>query len=136
MNVSRSPDGDFLPTRAILRVVIVVIASAVAVYLIYLVREPLGWLVLALFLAVAAAGPVAFLSRYMRKGFAVAITYVSIALAPFLIALVLVIPLVEQTADFVDSLPAYVDELHEELAPRTSLTDESRHAGRGKRRTE
>ncbi len=43
------------------RVVAVVVIAVLALYLIYLLRQPLGWLVLAGFIAVAVSGPVRFL---------------------------------------------------------------------------
>ena len=49
--------------RALLRVIVTVVLSALALYVVYIVREPLGWLVLATFLAIAASGPVNFLAR-------------------------------------------------------------------------
>src|SRR5215211_3274590 len=59
--VSVTPVPREQPTiRAILRVVVTVVLSAVALVLMYLVREPLGWVVLAMFLAIAASGPVNF----------------------------------------------------------------------------
>jgi PadR family transcriptional regulator PadR len=39
-------------------------------------------------------------------------------------------------AEVLAEVSAYVDELHEELGFRKSTTDESRHAGRGRRRPE
>ena len=44
--------------RGILRVVATVVASAIALYLIYLLRTPLGWLFVATFVAVSVAAPV------------------------------------------------------------------------------
>jgi uncharacterized membrane protein YccC len=58
--VSVSPVPREQPTvRAILRVVVTVVLSALALVLLYLVREPLPrWLLLATFIAIAASGPV------------------------------------------------------------------------------
>ena len=39
--------------RAILRVVVTVVLSVLALYLVYLLREPLSWMVIATFVAVA-----------------------------------------------------------------------------------
>jgi len=47
-----------------------------ALYLIYRVREPLGWIVLGAFVAIAASGPVNLLSRKLPRGAAIAIVYV------------------------------------------------------------
>jgi predicted PurR-regulated permease PerM len=115
VSVPRPETAEFPTTRSVFRVVAVVVASALALVLVYLLRTPIGYLVLALFVAVAAAGPVSVLGRYMRRGAAIAITYVAIAIAPLLIVLVLVVPLVEQTAKFVDRLPTYVEQVHQAL---------------------
>ena len=47
-------------------------------YLIYLVRKPIGWLLIATFLAIALSGPVNVLDRYMKRGFAIAIVYLGL----------------------------------------------------------
>ena len=46
-----------------------------ALYLIYLLRRPLTWIFIAGFIAIALSGPVNFLQRRMRRGFAVALVY-------------------------------------------------------------
>ena len=49
--------------RAILRVVVTVVLSVLALYVVYLVRTPIGYILLGAFVAVAASGPVNLLSR-------------------------------------------------------------------------
>jgi hypothetical protein len=49
---------DVPSVRAVLRVIVTVALSGLALYLMYLVREPLSWLLIAMFVAVAASGPV------------------------------------------------------------------------------
>ena len=44
-------------------------------YLIYLLRKPITWLFIAMFLAVALSPPVNFLNRYMKRGLAIAVVY-------------------------------------------------------------
>ncbi|HYN91676.1 MAG TPA: hypothetical protein VER75_07125, partial [Thermoleophilaceae bacterium] len=63
---SASRDGPSV--RAVLRVVITVVLSALALYLVYQLRQPIGWIVLAAFVAVAASGPVNALSRRLPRG--------------------------------------------------------------------
>jgi predicted PurR-regulated permease PerM len=46
------------------RVVAVVVVTVLTLYLIYLLKKPLGWLVLAGFIAVAVSGPVRLLERW------------------------------------------------------------------------
>ena len=46
-----------------------------ALYLIYLLRQPLTWIFIAGFIAIALSGPVNVLQRRMRRGLAVALVY-------------------------------------------------------------
>ena len=52
------------------------------VYLIYLLRRPIGWLVIAAFVAVALSSPIAILSRRMPRGAAIALVYSLVVLIP------------------------------------------------------
>ena len=51
------------PARVIARNVLVVAAVALILYVLWLLRKPISWLVIAAFLAVAMAGPVNFFQR-------------------------------------------------------------------------
>ena len=73
-----SPSG----TRTIIRTVLIVVCVVLALYVIYLLRRPLSWIVIAAFIAVAAAGPVNYLQRHMKRGLAIAITYLTLILIP------------------------------------------------------
>ena len=53
-----------------------------AVYILYRLRKPISWIVLATFLAIAMSGPVNLLERHMRRGFAIAIAYLAAAARP------------------------------------------------------
>ncbi|MDX6635233.1 MAG: hypothetical protein QOF06_1436 [Solirubrobacterales bacterium] len=98
--------------RAVLRVVVTVVLSALALYLIYLVREPLSWLLIAAFVAVAASGPVNLLSRRLPRGLAIGIVYLGIVLAPLAIGAILIPPAVEQGVKLAKNLPGYVEDLN------------------------
>ena len=52
-----------LSTRMVLRVVMVVVMVVLALWLIYLLRQPLTWIFIAGFLAIALSGPVDWLQR-------------------------------------------------------------------------
>jgi predicted PurR-regulated permease PerM len=97
--------------RAVLRTVLVVVAVVLALYLGYLLRQPIGWVVLAAFIAVALSGPVNLLSRWMRRGFAIALTYLGVILVPVAVALVFVPPLVREGSNLVDKLPQYATDV-------------------------
>src|SRR5262249_62005660 len=56
------------PARAIARNVLVVVGVFLVLYVIYLLRQPISWLIIAAFLAVALAGAGNFFQRYMKRG--------------------------------------------------------------------
>jgi predicted PurR-regulated permease PerM len=104
----------YFPTvRSVLRVVLVVVAVVLTLALMYLLRQPLTWIFIAGFLSIALSGPVAFLSRYMRRGFAVATVYLLLILTPFALIGLLVPPIVTQANNLVQNLPDYAREVSE-----------------------
>jgi predicted PurR-regulated permease PerM len=111
MSTPAATTDDFLSVRAVLRVVLVVVAVVLTLVLMYLLRRPLTWIFIAGFLAVALSGPVTFLSRRMRRGFAIAIVYLCMILTPFLLIGLLVPPLVTQGNNLVQNLPEYAQQV-------------------------
>jgi len=89
------------------RTVLVVVAIGIALYLIYLLRRPVGWLLTATFLAVALSGPVNFLNARMRRGFAIAIVYLGLMAVPFALGALMVPPLVKEGNNLADNAPEY-----------------------------
>jgi predicted PurR-regulated permease PerM len=100
-------------TRVVVRVVVIVIASVLAVYVMYLLRKPIGWLVIAGFLAVAMSGPVNLLHRHMRRGLAIAIAYLVLFMIPIALGAILVPSIVRAVNDLADNVPAYVNDLQD-----------------------
>lgn len=107
------PSPQSLSVRSVLRVVMTVVAVVLTLWLMYLLRQPLTWIFIAAFLAVALSGPVNFLSRRMRRGFAVAIVYLLLILTPFVLIGLLVPPIVTQANNLVQNLPEYAQRLTE-----------------------
>ena len=52
-----------LSVRDIVRIVLTVVCVVVTLYLLWLLRKPISWLLAAIFLAVALSPPVNYLSR-------------------------------------------------------------------------
>ena len=100
--------GDGPKTRAVIRIGLVILALVAAVYVAYLLRRPLGWLVVAAFVALAVAGPVGFLSRHMPRGVAIAAVYGALITLPLLLAVLLVPTIAREAAAFASSAPDYV----------------------------
>jgi predicted PurR-regulated permease PerM len=105
--------------RIIVRTLFIAVLFAILLYLVYLLRKPIGWVLTATFLAVALSGPVNQLNRYMRRGFAITIVYLGLLLIPIGIGAVIVPPLVEQGNNLVQDLPEYAQDL-QDFAQRNS----------------
>jgi len=104
------PTRPELSPRTILRTVITVLAVLVAVYLVYRLRKPIGWLVLASFIAIALSGPVNLLNRHMRRGLAIAIAYLGLVLVPVGLGAIVVPPVVREVTDLANNAPRYVQD--------------------------
>jgi predicted PurR-regulated permease PerM len=103
-----APIQPVLSPRAVARTVLVVVAVVVALYVVYLLRRPIGWVLISIFLAVALSGPVNLLHRRMRRGFAILVVYLGLLLVPIGIAGLIVPPLVTQAHKLATHLPSYV----------------------------
>jgi predicted PurR-regulated permease PerM len=112
---------QFLTVRAILRTVLVVVAVALTLVLIYILRKPLTWIFIAGFIAIALSGPINLLERRMKRGFAVAIVYIALILTPFVLIGLLVPPIVTQANNLVNNLPQYAQEVTEFVNGNDSL---------------
>ena len=98
--------------RAILRIVLVIVGVVLCLYVLYLLRRPIGWIVLATFIAVAMSAPVNLLARHMHRGLAIALAYLGLLAVPILLALILVPPIATKIFDGVEAItcarPDYV----------------------------
>jgi predicted PurR-regulated permease PerM len=99
--------------RTIVRIVLIIVAVGVCLYLIYQVRRPLTWLFISAFLAIALSGPVNRLSKYMRRGFAIVIVYVGLLLIPIGLMGLIVPPFITEGNRFAENLPEYSREVTE-----------------------
>jgi predicted PurR-regulated permease PerM len=97
--------------RVVLRTVLIVVAVALALYLIYLLRRPITWLVIAAFIAVAVSGPVNLLQRRMRRGVAIALTYLMLILIPIGLGALLIPSLVDQIEELAANVPEYAQDV-------------------------
>jgi len=114
---------DLPTTRTILRIVLTVVAIGIALYLIYRLRKPIGWVVLAAFIAVCASAPVNRLNRRMPRGLAIAIVYLGIVLVPIGLLAILIPPVVEQSVELANDLPGYADDLEQTIQENEALQD-------------
>ena len=99
--------------RLVLQASLVIVGVVVLLYLIYLLRQPIGWVLLAMFLALALAAPVNWLAQRMRRGFAITIVYLGLLAVPVLLAAIIVPPIVDEVDDLARDAPRYVADLRE-----------------------
>jgi predicted PurR-regulated permease PerM len=98
------------PLQTIVRTMLAAVCVAFALYLVYLLRKPISWVLIAIFLAVALAGPVNRLNRVMRRGFAILFVYLGLLLVPIGIGALVVPPLVTQLNNLIQNLPQYAQD--------------------------
>ena len=103
--------SDFFAPRVVARTVLITVAVLVGLYLIYLLRRPIGWLLVATFLAVALSGPVNYLDARMRRGFAIALVYLAMLAVPFALGALIVPPLVTEGNKLAENAPQYARDL-------------------------
>ncbi|MDA0180823.1 AI-2E family transporter [Solirubrobacter phytolaccae] len=99
--------------RIIIRTLFIVVFFALALWLVFLLRKPISWVLIAVFLAVALSGPVNWLDQWMKRGFAITIVYLALLLIPIGIASIIVPPLVTQGNNLIQNLPTYAQDAQE-----------------------
>ena len=110
----------------VVRIVLIIVAVAICLYLIYLVRRPLLWLLVAIFIAAALSGPVNLLARRMRRGFAVTIVLVVLLALPLLLIALLVPPVITEGDRFAKNVPAYANDVTEFVQDNRRLRELNR----------
>jgi predicted PurR-regulated permease PerM len=105
------------------RVVLVVVAVVLALYLIWLLRRPLSWVFIAGFLAVALTGPVNMLSRVMPRKLAILCTYLALILIPGLLIAILVPPIVTEATELAEKAPEYAADVQRFVNENETLRD-------------
>jgi predicted PurR-regulated permease PerM len=99
--------------RAVLSVLGIVIVTAIVLEVIWIARGVLLWVLVAVFLAMALNPAVEWLQAkgLQRRGAAVAVTYAGALLGIVAIAALFIPTLIDQTNNFVDAVPGYVEDL-------------------------
>jgi predicted PurR-regulated permease PerM len=109
-----SGDDWAVSSRLIAKIVLVACGVLAALYLVYLIREVVGLVLIAIFLALAIAPAVSWLNdRKVPRALAILLVYLGIAASIFGIGLVVVPPIVNGVNGLSNDLPGYVDDLRE-----------------------
>ena len=109
--------------RAVAMTVLTAVLVVLALYLVYLLRKPIGWLLIATFLAIALSGPVNLLSRRMKRGFAITLVYLGLLLVPVGIGAVVVPPIVDGGNDLAENAPEYARDVTKFVEDNDTLRD-------------
>jgi predicted PurR-regulated permease PerM len=102
-----------LTGRLIVRLLLILLLFALSLWLVFLLRKPIGWVLIATFLAIALSGPVNWLNQWMKRGFAITIVYFALLLIPIGIAALIIPPLVTQGNNLVENLPEYAQDVQD-----------------------
>jgi len=101
------------PVRTVFAVLGIVIAVWALLQVLFITRQVLTWILVALFFAIALSPAVDWLQErgIRRRGYAVGLTSLGVAGVITLIAWLVIPPLVEQVNDFASKVPDYIDDL-------------------------
>jgi predicted PurR-regulated permease PerM len=92
----------------------VVVVVVVGLYMAYLLRKPITWIVIAGFIAIAVSGPIRWLQgRGFPRGAAIGSVYVALILTPVLFGSVLVPPIVTEANNLAEKVPAYAEDIQD-----------------------
>lgn len=112
-----------LPARTIVRAVAIVVIAVLSLYLIYLLRKPIGWVLTATFIAIALSAPVNWLNNHMRRGLAITIVYLAVILVPVGLTALVVPPLVTQGTNLAEDLPSYASDVQDYVNKNEKLRE-------------
>jgi predicted PurR-regulated permease PerM len=102
-----------LRPRTILRVLLIVLAVAVTLEVIWIARHVLAWVVIALFLALALAPFVSWIERrgHIGRAPAIAIAYLVVLIVVVAVGATFIPKLIDEVNGFIQALPNYVHDL-------------------------
>jgi predicted PurR-regulated permease PerM len=109
-----SGEASAASSRLIAKIVLVACGVLAGLYLLYLIREVIGLLLIAIFFALAIAPAVNWLNqRKVPRWAAILLVYLGIAGGIFGVGLVVVPPIVNGVDNLSQDLPGYIDDLRE-----------------------
>jgi predicted PurR-regulated permease PerM len=107
--------------RTVLRTVLIIVAVVICLYVLYLLRRPIGLVLVAGFVAVALSGPVNYLNRRMRRGFAITIVYIGLLLLPIGLGALVIPPVVSSIENFAQNAPQYASDARDYIENNKTL---------------
>jgi predicted PurR-regulated permease PerM len=119
-------DGPFRPerlvsfrARSVVQITGLLLVLAVVLWIVYIARQTITWIFVALFLTLALSPGVSLLQQRLvkRRGAATAVVFLLVLLFLAGIGWLLIPPLVDQISGFVDALPGYINDLTKGRGP-------------------
>ncbi len=111
------------PARTVVKIVLIVVAVILALYVIYLLRRPITWVFIAAFVAVALSPPVNYLNGYMKRGFAIGLVYLGLLGVIVALTALLVPPVVDEATNLADNAPSYVQDVRDYVQKNKRLNE-------------
>jgi len=117
-----------VPTReptakTIARAVLIVVAVALCLYIIWLLRKPISWVFIAGFIAIALGGPVRLLERVMPRKLAMLVAYIGLILIPVGVIAIVVPPIVAGANDLASNAPQYAQDVQDFVNKNKTLRE-------------
>ena len=105
------PSSNSLSTRTIVRVFFTLVALAILLYVLYLVRSTLGLIFIAVFLAIALGPAVDKAKRpHVPRPAAILVVFLMLFLTIFVLGLLVVPPVVSEVQALADDVPNYIQD--------------------------
>ena len=108
-------------TGVVVRIVATVAATLALFAILWQVRGPIVWVLIAAMLATALAPPIDRLARHMPRFLAIVIVYIALVLIPVGLLLLAIPPLVTEASNLIQSLPNLIQDLQNTLQSNKQL---------------
>src|SRR3712207_550880 len=102
-----------ISARTVAKVILTTIGVVAGLYVLWLIHGVIMLVFIAIFLAVALGPAVDWYQRrlHVKRIVAIVLTYLSLLAVVTVIGLLVIPPIVEQTAKFVENVPEYVEDI-------------------------
>lgn len=108
-------------TATVVRTVLAVAGTVALLAILWQLRGPIIWVLIAALIAAAISRPVDRLSNYLPRGLAISFIYVTLVLIPVGLLLLVIPPLVNEAANLIQSLPNLIQDLQNALQSNRQL---------------
>lgn len=112
---------DTVRTATVVRVVLVIVGTLAVLLVLWELRGPIVWVLIAALIATALNKPIEVLARRIPRGLAIAVVYIILVLIPVGLLTIAIPPLVDEAQRLVESLPKLIQDLQDAIAGNDRL---------------